>query len=117
MRERAATGGLVARRSRGASDAAACAPARPPGRSRGRRGELWKSSLEMYCCNGRRVAGACVLRAPGVPGSVSSGPVPVRRWPMATLGPAGALGVQCGGRGVSLESHFSDFKKKCEYRM
>ena len=62
MRERAATGALVARRSRGASGAAACAPARPPRRSRGPRGELSKSSQErgraLYCCNGRRVAGA-----------------------------------------------------------
>ena len=46
MCERAATGALVARRSRGASGAAACAPARPPHRSRGRRGELSKSSQE-----------------------------------------------------------------------
>ena len=46
VRERAATGALVARRSRGTSGAAACAPARPPRRSRGRRGELSKSSLE-----------------------------------------------------------------------
>lgn len=46
VRERAASGALVARRSRGASGAAACAPARPPHRSRGRRGELSKSSQE-----------------------------------------------------------------------
>ena len=45
VRERAASGALVARRSREASGAAACAPARPPRRSRGRRGELAKSSL------------------------------------------------------------------------
>ena len=46
------------------------------------------------------------VRAPGVPGSVSSGPGPVRRWPTATLGPVDALAVQCGPRGASPEVQF-----------
>jgi hypothetical protein len=67
VRERAAGGTLLVDRSRRALGAAACAPARPPRRSRGRRGELSKSSLGVYCCNGRRGLAVQCVTGPGRP--------------------------------------------------